>query len=406
MACSIRARRCPRPAPAGVLRAAAAGAGGLPFRLGRPHGQRAGGDPLAPTAGRGAGARTVAAPGPGRQRRRAGARIRRHARASRSTACSSARRCWPVRRRATSCSRRGRQPVTARPFHVGAPVFKNVAGYDLPRLLCGSDGRLARLQAVTLQLRPAPVEAWAWRLEAGPGAGGGAPVRPTARCWPALAAGGDGLAGCQAIITREPTGRWRQAVLLAAGDPTARAALDASLHGAVVRAGLPRGRGAAVPVCRGSRAGARRRGAGLGAGRSRLDGAAAAARARRGRAAGRPARLVWQDAPAPGLDARGDGAAAAAGTPTWSSPQGRRSRCRRRRQACRWPCCAASSGASIPTGRWADPIGCWRGPMTEPPRRPRPVHSGRGARRARRVAAPLHPVRPLPAGLRHLAGHR
>ncbi|MBK7672032.1 MAG: FAD-binding protein [bacterium] len=116
-----------------------------------------------------------------------------------------------------------------RPFHVGAPVFKNVAGYDLPRLLCGSDGRLARLQAVTLQLRPAPVEAWAWRLEADPereGAPGAA-----AALLAALAAGGDGLAGNQAIITRDPTGRWRQAVLLAAGEATAHAALDTSIAG-------------------------------------------------------------------------------------------------------------------------------------------------------------------------------
>ncbi|MBK8165661.1 MAG: FAD-binding protein [bacterium] len=51
-----------------------------------------------------------------------------------------------------------------RPFHAGAPVTKNVAGYDLPRLLCGAGGCLARLQAVTFPLRPAPPQAVLWRL--------------------------------------------------------------------------------------------------------------------------------------------------------------------------------------------------------------------------------------------------
>ncbi len=54
-----------------------------------------------------------------------------------------------------------------RGFHAGAPVFKNVAGYGLQHLLVGSGGVLARLQAATLKLGPAP-ERLAWRLLRGP----------------------------------------------------------------------------------------------------------------------------------------------------------------------------------------------------------------------------------------------
>jgi len=41
-----------------------------------------------------------------------------------------------------------------RAFHAGRPVAKNVAGYDLPRLVCGNGGALADVMAVTLRLRP------------------------------------------------------------------------------------------------------------------------------------------------------------------------------------------------------------------------------------------------------------
>jgi len=51
-----------------------------------------------------------------------------------------------------------------RPFHAGAPVVKNVAGYDLARFLCGTGGALAVLEAATFQLRPAPECAAAWRF--------------------------------------------------------------------------------------------------------------------------------------------------------------------------------------------------------------------------------------------------
>ncbi len=52
-----------------------------------------------------------------------------------------------------------------RPFHCGAPVFKNVAGYDLTRALCGSAGRFVRPLAATFQLRPAPETAAMFRFE-------------------------------------------------------------------------------------------------------------------------------------------------------------------------------------------------------------------------------------------------
>jgi FAD/FMN-containing dehydrogenase len=49
-------------------------------------------------------------------------------------------------------------------LHAGAPVLKDVVGYDLVRLLVGSGTMLARPLAVTLQLKPAPaaVRCWSW----------------------------------------------------------------------------------------------------------------------------------------------------------------------------------------------------------------------------------------------------
>ncbi len=52
------------------------------------------------------------------------------------------------------------------PFHAGAPVFKNVAGYDLPHLLCGSGQMLVRQRGATFQLKPVPECVRWWRLRA------------------------------------------------------------------------------------------------------------------------------------------------------------------------------------------------------------------------------------------------
>ncbi|MFN2370903.1 MAG: FAD-linked oxidase C-terminal domain-containing protein [Candidatus Krumholzibacteriia bacterium] len=63
-----------------------------------------------------------------------------------------------------------------RPFHAGAPVFKNVVGYGLAHLLAGAQGMLATVRGATLKLAPAP-ELLAWRRFAAPGADAG-PLRP------------------------------------------------------------------------------------------------------------------------------------------------------------------------------------------------------------------------------------
>jgi glycolate oxidase len=49
-------------------------------------------------------------------------------------------------------------------FHSGAPVFKNVAGYDLTHALCGAGGHFATPLAATWALRPAPEQAGLWRF--------------------------------------------------------------------------------------------------------------------------------------------------------------------------------------------------------------------------------------------------
>ena len=45
-----------------------------------------------------------------------------------------------------------------RVFHAGGRVVKNVAGYDLCRMLIGSQGRLGTLRQLTFKLKPLPVE--------------------------------------------------------------------------------------------------------------------------------------------------------------------------------------------------------------------------------------------------------
>lgn len=145
-----------------------------------------------------------------------------------------------------------------RPFHAGAPVTKNVAGYDLPRLLCGSGGCLARLRAATFVLRPAPPEVRLWHLRLPPGGTAAADlvgadlVRPDlAR---ALAAVADPLAGAQVIADAVRGEAWLLAgaggrneplpgagLLLAGGVETTLAwsGPPAALADALPAAGLP-----------------------------------------------------------------------------------------------------------------------------------------------------------------------
>ena len=53
-----------------------------------------------------------------------------------------------------------------RRFHAGAPVLKNVVGYSLPGLLCGSGGTLATPLAATFPLQPAPERIGLWQFVA------------------------------------------------------------------------------------------------------------------------------------------------------------------------------------------------------------------------------------------------
>lgn len=52
-----------------------------------------------------------------------------------------------------------------RAFHAGAPVFKNVAGYDLVHMLCGSGQVFARPLGATFQLRPVPAHLGFWSFD-------------------------------------------------------------------------------------------------------------------------------------------------------------------------------------------------------------------------------------------------
>ncbi len=61
----------------------------------------------------------------------------------------------PVRRQLLACTVVGSDGGLLR---FGRPLVKNVAGYDLPRLACGSRGRLGVIRDATLRLWPLPVE--------------------------------------------------------------------------------------------------------------------------------------------------------------------------------------------------------------------------------------------------------
>ncbi len=64
-----------------------------------------------------------------------------------------------------------------RGFHTGAPVFKNVAGYDFTHALCGSGRVFVEMRAATFQLRPCPAHLGFWGL---------GPADRTSLEWPAL----------------------------------------------------------------------------------------------------------------------------------------------------------------------------------------------------------------------------
>lgn len=61
----------------------------------------------------------------------------------------------PVRRQLLACSVVG---PDGRLLRFGRPLVKNVAGYDLPRLACGSRGRIGAIHDATLRLWPLPAE--------------------------------------------------------------------------------------------------------------------------------------------------------------------------------------------------------------------------------------------------------
>jgi glycolate oxidase len=55
------------------------------------------------------------------------------------------------------------ETVDGRAYRAGAPVFKNVVGWNIGRLLCGGGGLLGRIRGATFQLRPAPEVALVWQ---------------------------------------------------------------------------------------------------------------------------------------------------------------------------------------------------------------------------------------------------
>jgi len=101
-------------------------------------------------------------------------------------------------------------------FHAGAPVAKNVVGYDLPRLLCGSGGVLARVRAATFQLRPVPDRVVAWRFDVA----GDANVSSSEldRLYALLRSWDDGLAGPVCVVEIDGTAVGSVVVCAAGGD--------------------------------------------------------------------------------------------------------------------------------------------------------------------------------------------
>lgn len=141
-----------------------------------------------------------------------------------------------------------------RRFHAGAPVTKNVAGYDLPRLLCGSGGCLARLCAATFVLRPAPPEVRLWCLRLPPGSPTAADLAGTdpqrADLLRALAAVADPLAGAQVIADRARGEAWLLAGTRGRADPLSGGGLPLvdDIEASLAWCGPPSGLAGALPA--------------------------------------------------------------------------------------------------------------------------------------------------------------
>jgi len=110
-------------------------------------------------------------------------------------------------------------------FRAGSRVMKNVTGFDLPKLFCGSFGSLGVLTEVTLKVLPRPehertLVAAGWSVDAGCAAlreAVASPFEPSGAAFlPETAARAAGLSGAAAVLRFEGTAlsiRWRVAAL-------------------------------------------------------------------------------------------------------------------------------------------------------------------------------------------------
>jgi glycolate oxidase len=88
-----------------------------------------------------------------------------------------------------------------RMFHGGAPVFKNVVGYDLPHALCGSGGHFVTLRWATFQLSAAPRAAGLAAFDLGALSGSLGTLLPELTAL--LTRHASGTAGCQLVVDRQ-----------------------------------------------------------------------------------------------------------------------------------------------------------------------------------------------------------